>query len=164
MDDKQLTRVVFLDYDGVVNTAMWDETGTRCRFNFNFDGKVNNFQAVQWLSEFCQNCHYSIVVTSTWRRYDDWKECLINGGLREGIEVIGKTDVLNGCRGEEIKKYLNEHPEIEYYLIIDDEADMLPEQMDHFVQTDYNVGFGIREFRKCLDIYKADMIRGGSFH
>ena len=63
------SRVVFLDYDqdGVVNTSMWNGKGTRCTYNFPSDNKVNNFQAVQWLSEACQKFHYDIVVTSTWR-------------------------------------------------------------------------------------------------
>ena len=54
---------------------------------------------------------------------------MINGGLREGIDVLGKTDDLNyehpwpePTRGYEIKKYLEEHPEIKFYIIIDDET------------------------------------------
>lgn len=163
MDDKQLTRVIFLDYDGVVNTAMWNEEGTRCKYNFSFDGKVNNFQAVQWLSEFCKQYHYGIVVTSTWRMHDGWKECLINGGLREGIEILGHTPITYGCRGEEIKQYLEQHPEIQYYIIVDDEDDMLPEQQSHFVQTNLEFGFGRTDFQKCVAIYWSDEQNGGSF-
>lgn len=43
--------VVFLDYDGVVNTPMWNADGTRCSFGLPQDSKVNNFQYVQWVSE-----------------------------------------------------------------------------------------------------------------
>lgn len=52
--------VLFLDYDGVVNTPMWDDDGKRCTFNFPSDNKVNNFQCVQWVSEFCQRYDYKI--------------------------------------------------------------------------------------------------------
>jgi hypothetical protein len=158
------SRICFLDYDGVVNTPMWNEEGTVCSYGFSKEGKVNNFQAVQWLSEACQKFGYDIVVTSTWRLWDNYKECLINGGLRKGIEVLGKTPFIRDVpRGAEIKAYLDEHPEIQYYVIVDDEADMLPEQMGHFIMTNGDTGFNLSEFKRFEEIFNADNKRGGSF-
>lgn len=139
--------VVFLDYDGVVNIAMWNEKGTRCFFNFPENDKVNHFQAVQWVSEFCQKFDYKIVVTSTWRRWSNYKDCLINGGLREGVEILGRTEeIWDGTRGEEIQKYLDEHPEIDNYLIFDDEYDFTDEQSEHLVQCEIDVGFNLERY------------------
>ena len=137
--------MIFLDYDGVVNTPMWNEKGTSCRYNFPSDGKVNNFQAVQWLSEACKKFHYDIVVTSTWRTHANYQECLINGGLREGIEILGKTERLSvetgWARGHEIQKYLEDHPEIKYFMIVDDEYVPINEtQKMHFIQTKDDFG------------------------
>ena len=160
------SRVIFLDYDGVVNTPMWNDKGTKCTYNFPSDGKVNNFQAVQWISECCQKFHYDIVVTSTWRTTANYKECLINGGLRPGIEILGRTDDLwdlNYCRGYEIAQYLAEHPEINYYMIIDDDDDMLPEQKQNFIQTKGDVGFCLADFKRFEKIYMKDLGHGGSF-
>ena len=70
------SRVLFLDYDGVVNTLMWNDKGTRVSYNFPKDNKVNNFQAVQWVSEFCLKCKYDIVVTSSWREDSNYKELI----------------------------------------------------------------------------------------
>lgn len=143
---------------------MWNDAGTKCSYNFPQDNKVNNFQAVQWLSEACQKFHYDIVVTSTWRWDDNYKECLINGGLRSGIEILGRTPSISGqCRGFEIKSYLKEHPEINYYVIIDDDYDMLPEQLSHFIMTDTKVGFTLNDFEKFEEIYMKDKGHGGSF-
>lgn len=161
-DNRTHSRVVFLDYDGVVNTPMWNEKGTKCSYSFPKDGKVNNFQAVQWVSEFCQKCHYSIVVTSTWRKYENYQQCLINGRLRKGIEILGRTEITDNCRGQEIANYLKLHPEIKYYLILDDENDMLPEQQSHFVQTETLIGFGMKEYEKCLKVYIKDKSNNGS--
>ena len=72
--------VVFLDFDGVVNTPWWsrDESGDlKCKYNFPFDGKVNNWQAVQWVSEFCEKYNYDIVISSTWRK-EGLKVCFEN--------------------------------------------------------------------------------------
>lgn len=163
------SRVIFLDYDGVVNTPMWNDKGTKCTYNFPSDGKVNNFQAVQWISECCQKFHYDIVVTSTWRTKANYKECLINGGLRPSIEILGRTEDLwnpnyHTCRGTEIAQYIADHPEINYYMIVDDEDDILPDQMDHFIQTNGDVGFCLADFTRFEKIYMQDLGRGGSFH
>lgn len=158
------SRVCFVDYDGVVNTPMWNEEGTACSYGWAKQGKVNNFQAVQWLSEACQKFGFDIVVTSTWRLWDNYKECLINGGLRKGIEVLDRTPVIRDVpRGAEIKAYLEEHPEITYYVIVDDEDDMLPEQMEHLILTDGDVGFTLKDFNKFGKIFEMDNKRGGSF-
>lgn len=158
---------MFLDYDGVVNISMWNEKGTKRCFGYPEDGRVNHFQAVQWVSEFCERCHYDIVVTSTWKKYPNYAECLRNGGLRTGIEILGKTEDLSHerkRRGEEIKLYLDGHPEIRYYVIVDDIDDMLPEQMGHFVKTKIEYGFSEYEMNQCIDIYMKDKGHGGSFY
>ena len=158
------SRVCFLDYDGVVNTPMWNEEGTVCSYGWAKQGKVNNFQAVQWLSEACQKFGFDIVVSSTWRMWDNYKECLINGGLRKGIEVLDRTpEIRTQSRGFEIKTYLEEHPEIQYYVIVDDEADMLPEQIGHLILTDGDVGFTLKDFKRFEEIFNADNKHGGSF-
>ena len=167
------SRVVFLDYDGVVNTPMWNAEGTHCSYGFPSQGKVNNFQAVQWLSEACQKFGYDIVVTSTWRRDKNYKECLINGGLRDGIEILGRTIYLtdeedgsdfHGRRGREIQRYLDEHPEINYFMILDDEDVPINEvQREHFIQTvDAHGGFNEADFFKFEKIYQRDLEHGGS--
>lgn len=130
-------KVIFLDYDGVVNIPMWHkkEDGTfYCTYNFPGHNRVNNEQAVQWISEFCLKYGYSIVVTSSWRFDDNYRECLINAGLRDGIQILGRTDEIRDKddywldRGYEIDKYLKEHQEITDYLIIDDEDCFLDHQ------------------------------------
>lgn len=152
--EKHKFSVVFLDYDGVVNTPMWSANGKRCSFGFPSDNKVNNFQCVQWVSEFCQKFGYSIVVTSTWRFDNNYKECLINGGLRDGIKILGRTPNINNAnRGAEIQQYLTDHPEIESFLIFDDETDM-GELIDHLVKCNPYVGFGLAELEKAEKLHK----------
>ena len=148
-------RVVFLDYDGVVNTPMWSEDGKVCSFAHPEDNKVNNFQCVQWVSEFCQKYEYSIVVTSTWRFSNNYKECLINGGLRDGIKILGRTPhIYDGNRGDEIIKYLKNHPEIDDFLIIDDDCfDMEDCLLDRFVKCDSNAGFTATQMLRAERIH-----------
>lgn len=142
--------IVFLDYDGVVNTPMWNKDGTRCRFNFPSDNMVNNFQCVQWVSEFCEKHNCSIVVTSTWRLDDNYKECLINGGLRSGVKIVGATPFLHHKdRCEEIHAWLNEHPEVEKFIIFDDDDSGMGDLTDHLVLCNTWRGFGLSEFHEA---------------
>ena len=149
-------KVLFLDYDGVVNTPMWDNDGIKCRYNHSGDGYVNNFQALQWISELCEKYNYKIVVSSTWRFWDNYIDCLFAGGLREDVEVIGCTPVLrhpNVTRGEEIQAWLNEHKDVEKFLIVDDETDM-GSLIYALVLCDPEAGFTRREFRYALQLDK----------
>ena len=77
------------------------------------------------------------------------KECLINGGLRPGINILGRTPYLYGkTRGEEIREYLNNHLKITDYIIVDDDENMMPEQLSHFIRTDGYTGFNLHDFEK----------------
>jgi hypothetical protein len=148
--------VLFLDYDGVVNTIIWNENGTKADYNHPYHGKVNNFQAVQWVSEFCQKYDYKIVVTSTWRLKENYKECLIAGGLRDGIEILGCTGRHSLGRGAEIKDYLSKHPDISQYLVADDENafEGYPDILERFVQCNHNGGFNYEEFHLACYLHK----------
>lgn len=147
--------VVFLDYDGVVNTPMWNADGTHCRFNYPADNKVNNFQCVQWVSEFCEKFGYEIVVTSTWRFDDNYVDCLRNGGLRKYINVIGRTPhIPDGTRGDEINEYLVQHPEVERFVIFDDDNDMGSLE-NHLIRCNSYTGFGMDEFYAAKTIHES---------
>ena len=147
--------ILFLDYDGVVNTPMWNEEGTHFRFGFPEDERVNNFQNLQWVSEFCEKYNFSIVVTSTWRFITPWyKECLYNGGLRKDIKIVGCTDIDNtGDRELEIAGYLALHEEIEKYLIFDD-YENFKYLRDHVVLCDTDLGFNILKFDEAEELYE----------
>lgn len=147
---------MFLDFDGVVNTPIWNIENDKytCKFAMPSDNKVNNFQAVQWVSDFCQKYDYKIVVTSTWRYLCDYVLCLKNGGLREGIEILGSTSIMRDKqRGDEISKYLEEHQDVENYIIFDDDMDMTV-HADKLIKCDAVVGFTMNEFKQAERLHK----------
>lgn len=162
--------VMFLDYDGVVNTIQWVYNKETNKYENNYgyprQGKVNNWQAVQWISELCQKFNIDIVVTSTWRMWENYKECLINGGLRRDIKILGRISSADGwlSRAEQIQRYLVEHPEInnKFIIIDDDYVDMMPFNYDnakHFIQCSTNAGFGLEEFEKAKEIVE-NLLKG----
>ena len=167
-----MRNVVFLDYDGVVNRKMWTEVDGKwvCRYGYPEDGRVNDSQAVQWVSEFCDRYGYDIVVTSTWRKYPEWEQSLRNAGLRTGIRILGATSLPTRDRAEEISDYLAAHPDIGAYLVFDDnqallrrkphaeaEACSLPEadgsHAEHLILCCSDRGFGEAEYEKAVEAH-----------
>ena len=112
-------KLIFLDYDGVINTIILENGKLAPHFYHPNDGKVNNSEAVKWLNLLCLETGAKIVVSSNWRKFANYQEVLRNSGLDETIEIIGKTPVLEE-RYQEIQAYLDEFPyEIDNYVILD---------------------------------------------
>lgn len=112
---------------------------------------------IDWLDnlrEIVEKTNAQIVISSTWRITHPVEQFLemfkIYGW--DNAPVIDKTERLGRRRGYEIQKYLNDHPEITSYVILDDNTDMLDEQKEHFVKTDEKVGLTIKNANKAIDI------------
>ncbi len=156
-----MKNILFLDFDGVINVSWWntDKRGKfRAYYNFPEDGCVNHTQAVQWVSEFCEKFNYDIVVSSTWRKdltIKELGECLKKSGLREGINVIDITPILDDKdRGDEITMWLKAHPEVKNYIIFDDDSDMTC-HTNRLIQTRNDVGFMLDDFYRAATIHNA---------
>lgn len=116
--------IIFLDYDGVVNNPITDSSGNVINFSYLKDGSVNNHRAIFWLNEMYKICQYDIVVSSSWRVFPNYKNCLYNGGLNPEIKVIGATPFDRKKyknRGEEISSWLAENNFSLRFAIVDDE-------------------------------------------
>jgi len=129
-------KLLFLDIDGVLNCGTTKErwnglTGIDRRL-------VSMF--LEWLS----GKDVGIVLSSTWRLYDDTKGHLTAAGL----SWIGQTPKLRAIRGHEIAQFLNETPGVGAYAILDDCSDMLPAQLPFLVQTSPVHGLRKRNFAK----------------
>ena len=135
-------KVIFLDFDGVITIPpKW----------------YINANKIKWIKKIVDETDAKIVVSSSWRREN----------VKETInDMIGKTkrcprnkmlywlvdnlyDVTSWFsdkkyygtgRGGEIQTWLDKHPEVDNYVIIDDDGDMLDSQLYHFVQTNYEDG------------------------
>lgn len=131
-------RVLFLDMDGVVLSG--EDLWASGRNRYLPPDKI------ALVKEVCDRSGAIIVLSSTWRFSDDTESQLRNSGLclhrdwrtpmsgRIGSIFVGK------CRGDEIAGWLVDHPEVESWAIVDDDSDMLPCQLDRFVQTPFVTG------------------------
>lgn len=156
-------KVIFLDIDGVLNNH---KTLTNS-FAINCTARAWSKESCKVLKEAVEKTGASIVVSSTWR-LDAMDEVTI-GLNKAGIPTpIGKTPSMHGIyspkppheficesiRGHEIEQWLSENTQVTHYVIIDDNSDMLPDQLEnHFVQTDmYDGGLKQEHLARILEI------------
>jgi hypothetical protein len=121
--------VLFLDIDGVVNCAT---TTQRHRGVIGIDPYMALI-----VGNIVDKTNVKVVLSSTWRLWKHTKEEV----EAQVVKLYDVTPHLGGLdRGYEIKEWLDQHPDVERYAILDDNSDMLPEQMDHFFQTTWKDG------------------------
>lgn len=145
-------KVIFLDFDGVINN--WD-----C-----FDGV--DYDNVKFLLQIIKLTGAKIVATSS-KKYSfqrdvgiDYKDtsffeyvCILRN---YGIEITDITQYVNGNRELEILAYLEEHPEIEQFLILDD--DFIIESMkEHQVFLDLYNGIGEEHIIPSVNILNGNL-------
>ena len=106
------------------------------------------------IKEICDITGSKVVISSSWRVlniYPQLESYLIN----KGIPIIDTTKYIKSNRGIEIKTYLQEHPEVINYIIIDDDIfpDFDHELLFHLIHTNF-YNDGINEDNLEDAIYK----------
>lgn len=167
--------VLFLDFDGVINTQMFykDKIHQDLLYKDNYyidmcspsDLRVSNTQAVTLVDMLCHKFNLKIVVSSTWRLHQAYKETLYNSGLSKDIEILGSLDFLYQSRGKAITKYINEYntynkytgdgPVIDNYIILDDDSFDLQEHKDYLIQTNTYDGFTFSKYLEAISMIES---------
>ncbi len=135
-------KVIFLDFDGVISTQ---------RMRYHLDE-----EKMLLVKEICDKTGAKIVITSSWRRHtlEDTIRHITSKEEEKGRIpflmpelIVGITERIYAFpytnkekhyrvpRGVEIDIYLKNNRDIENYVILDDDNDMLVEQLPHFIQT-----------------------------
>lgn len=127
-----MSKILFLDIDGVLNSIKWYKKRTHPK-NGGFELDP---EAMALFDQIVEETDCKVVLSSTWRLSRYWKERLEAQGLNTN-SIIDRTERLprpvntgiEYCeRGKEVKAWLEKHPEVKVYAILDDDADFLPEQ------------------------------------
>jgi hypothetical protein len=144
-------KVVFLDIDGVLNHEEFYTKRNTIPLDEQKPYPYNHFDpiSVAYLNDIIAVTNAKIVISSSWRSDPDIKNILHNVGIVG--EIIGCTPDLYNihgslCRGKEIDAWLNCHPLVTEYVILDDDNDMEEHQLSHFIRTN-PYGDGLN--RKC---------------
>lgn len=110
-------KVIFLDKDGVLNSdEYFDKTEG---LNIRGVERDVDIEKVKLLKDAVYQTGAKVVVTAS-ARYTKNGRLLVQL-LREQQMLVDLTPYINNIRGEEIKQWLAENPDVEDFVILDDE-------------------------------------------
>jgi hypothetical protein len=122
-------KILFLDIDGVVNCV---STTQRHRGFIGIDPCLAHLVRAIVEQTGCQ-----VVLSSSWRHFPDGRKEV----ERQVCSIFDVTPTSSSnFRGDEIRAWLNAHPNITHYAIVDDNSDMLPGQLPSFFETSSKTG------------------------
>lgn len=128
--------ILFLDIDGVLNN------GTTREFN-----RMSQ-ENIEPLNEIIERTSADIVISSSWRILSSMEYIrghMMSAGFKYPDNVIDMTDFLRideggSIRGQEIKKWLDDHNIQSHYAILDDDETGMELVEDRLVETNFMTG------------------------
>jgi hypothetical protein len=160
-------KVIFLDFDGVLNSEA----------SFRYEARRKSNRIPDSLSDVCcsnlqyileQDADIKLVISSTWRKMHTMEELrnFLNGRFVNGSRIIGKTpSVFSGHRGHEIKLWLEDNPNVTQYVIIDDDDDAITalyneagkedDKRGHFFQTTPEDGLLYKQAKAIAKLFRG---------
>ena len=118
------SRALLLDIDGVLTTTSTPDMSLDRELLRRFRSLIDRCPPL------------SVVLSSDWRLVPELLTL-----VRREIDICDITPDLPGrSRGEEVALWLNRHPVIQTFVILDDRDDFTPEQLPQLVRTTLNRG------------------------
>jgi hypothetical protein len=161
-------KVIFLDFDGVLNSEA----------SFRYELRRKNNRVPDSLSDVCcsnlqyildQDADVKLVISSTWRKMHTMEELrnFLSGRFINPSKIIGKTpSVFSGHRGHEIKLWLEENPNVTKYVVIDDDDDAGTalyqeegkpnDERGHFFQTSPEDGLLFKQAKQIAKLFRGE--------
>lgn len=139
-------RVLFLDVDGVINS---EATLQKCGGGIL---GIDPYLAFLVGKISLAIPDLKVVLSSSWRHFEHGREQV----EEQCVSIFDVTPGLGfgTIRGDEIRAWLDSHPEVEKYAILDDNSDMRPEQFNNFFQTSWKTGITEEVVQEVIDHLK----------
>lgn len=151
-------KVIFLDVDGVLNSPK-SKTYAPSGWRGIDNAKLKKVKAIVDATDA------KVVLSSTWKTEIDKNmhhassdgKYMMNKFKYEGrFKIFDKTpDAENSShRGEEIRMWLDKHPDVDNFVILDDiDFDDMERfgVLDHLIMTDYNIGITDEDVEKAIE-------------
>ena len=127
-------KVLFLDVDGVLNSAAWFAQNPAATGLESLDPV-----AIARVKRVLKTTSAQVVLSSTWRFVPNFVKALLHMNVPM-LSITPRID--SNHRGEEIHAWLQSHTAIDRFAIIDDDDDAGDgfDLAPHFVQTHWNTG------------------------
>ena len=137
-------KIVFLDIDGVMNKPdSWHKSEEEQIVD----------EKCELLKQLVENTGCKIVLSSSWRNVPRLRHIVGRKFAQYNIEIYDCTPTLNNAqRGDEIREWLNHHPNVTSFVIFDDEDHMCEFTETNLVKTDFMEGLKQKHINIALSI------------
>ena len=147
-------KVIFLDFDGVLNSAKYLLGCGDC-------GMAIDPTRMVLLKQIVDATNSKIVLSTSWREHwsSDFSKCDHTGALindifnKFGLQIWDKTPELHAKREMEIKGWLDMYPEVKSFVVLDDRLLSAEYLNGHFIKTSNHFdGLDESDVQKAIDI------------
>lgn len=151
-------KIIFLDVDGVLNSMTYIEQKEK-EIEANL-GYIDE-STIKHLARIVEETGAKIVLSSSWRSmfdqnmhpaFDAAAE-LIRLLEKYNLALISKTEHIGSRRGDEVREWLNRHPNVSNFVILDDAP--FPdwnELTKNWVKTSFTTGLTDEDATKAIAI------------
>lgn len=123
-------KVLFLDIDGVVNK----------RDNYDRSKNMGPYPIDSYCAFLVGRITLStgckVVLSSSWRHHPEG----VQNVSQRVVELLDKTGTEGKYRGDEVQAWLDRHPEVDKYAILDDDMDFYVYQAPNYFKTRFEDG------------------------
>ena len=157
--EKQTLKIIFLDFDGVLNNAEFRAN------NKNYHENFIDETTMPYLRQIVQETGAKIVLSTTWKtRWDAEDQSVLEDTkkindifAKYDLEIYSKTDNFNDNRNFEISMWLCAHA-VENYVILDDlDFHWSEENRRRFVKTNDNIGLDKHTSQLAINILNSTL-------
>ena len=111
--------------------------------------------AIDLLKTIVESTNSEIVLSSSWRWYKESREKIREQLQKHNLKFIDITPTRTDKtlkREEEIQSWLDSHPEVVNYVILDDEKISCESMKKHHVKTTFSRGLTIESAQTAIEI------------
>lgn len=123
-------KILFLDIDGVVNK--------QDNFNPAFTDSIYPIDSycAFLVGRIQLQTGCEVVLSSSWRHHPEG----VQNVSERVVRLLDKTPTSDKYRGDEIQMWLDKHPEVDKYAILDDDMDFYAYQAPNYFKTTFEEG------------------------
>lgn len=149
---KNMRPLIFLDFDGVINTPK-----TQGAWALNPGDSPFEQELVNRVKYLVKESEAEVVISSTWRMVKeinpDWLAVNIGTWLKDALHKDWYTPKYGGFRGNQINDWLRDHDYDGLFICIDDSSDFYDYQ--NLIHINCEVGIQEQDVEKALNVLKS---------
>ena len=125
-----------------------------------FNEDMLDERAIVQLKKIVEATNAEIVLSSSWRWYKETRDKIHHQLRQKGIDFVDTTPReidITMSRGAEIKAWLDNHPEVKKFVILDDDELQIKEYLPYHVKTNFKYGLTREKAAEAIKILNGEI-------